>query len=196
MSEIDNARRRFLITTTSVVGAVGAAAAGYVFVRYMSPSDKTKVQGGPILVDFSKLQPGQLIITEWRSKPVWILRRTKAMLERLKTQAVRDLLRDPDSKVETQQPDYAANQFRSINSEIFIVIALCTHLGCIPKYISEPGASQLGSSWPGGFFCPCHGSKFDLAGRVFKGVPAPTNLVVPPHYYVDKTIVKIGVDKG
>lgn len=145
-------------------------------------------------VDLSKLEPGQKITVPWRGKPIWIIRRTPAMLASLKE--LNGRLRDPDSK-EPQQPGYAANLYRSIKPEYLVLIGICTHLGCVPMYRPEPGAEDLGGSeWKGGFFCPCHGSKYDLAGRVFKGVPAPLNLVVPPYEYLDDSHLLIGEHKG
>ena len=179
--------------STSALGAAGVVSVAVPFIASMLPSARALARGGPVEVDFSKIEPGQQLTVEWRGKPVWIVRRTPPMLARLKDNA--PLLVDPDSRVETQQPPYARNLYRSIRPDIFVVIGICTHLGCVPAQRFAVGeASGLGDDWPGGYFCPCHGSKFDLAGRVFRNVPAPTNLVVPPHYFVTDTHVVIGVD--
>jgi ubiquinol-cytochrome c reductase iron-sulfur subunit len=150
------------------------------------------VAGAPITADISDLTPGMQMTVQWRGKPVWILRRSDAMLKGLQT--VTNVLRDPDSDVTTQQPDYTKNSTRSIKPEFFICVGLCTHLGCVPSFRPEVAPSDLGSEWVGGYFCPCHGSRFDLAGRVYKGVPAPTNLVIPPHSYINETNIIIGQD--
>jgi len=189
---IDKRRRRLLIATTTLATA-GVGFAAVPFVASMLPSERAKALGGPVEIDFNKLTPGELLTAAWRGKPVWIMRRTPPMLGQLGNNA--PLLADPDSQVATQQPSYAKNLYRSIKPELLVMIGICTHLGCVPTQRFAVGeASGLGESWPGGFFCPCHGSKFDLAGRVFKNVPAPTNLVVPPHHFVTDTQVVIGVD--
>ena len=164
------------------------------FVGSMLPSARARARGAPVEVDVAKLEAGQQLTVEWRGKPVFIVRRTPAMLERLQGNA--PLLVDPLSRVETQQPPYAANLYRSIRPEYLVLVGLCTHLGCVPVDHFATGAlpGLLGPGWPGGWFCPCHGSKFDLAGRVFKNVPAPTNLVVPPYRYAAKTLIVIGED--
>lgn len=186
---LDEDRRRFLLTSTCVLGGVGALCALTPFVSSLLPSAKAEALGAPVQVDLSKLEPGQNAIVEWRGKPVWIIRRTKEMLQSLKTDGSQ--LRDPNSLVE-QQPEYAKNQYRSINPEYLVLIGICTHLGCSPKY--KPQLGELGPDWPGGFFCPCHGSTFDLAGRVFKGVPAPINLEVPPYRFINEQTIVIGED--
>jgi ubiquinol-cytochrome c reductase iron-sulfur subunit len=189
---IDKRRRRLLIATTTLATA-GVGFAAVPFVASMLPSERAKALGGPVEIDFNKLTPGELLTAAWRGKPVWIMRRTPPMLGQLGNNA--PLLADPDSQVATQQPSYAKNLYRSIKPELLVMIGICTHLGCVPTPRFAVGeASGLGEGWPGGFFCPCHGSKFDLAGRVFKNVPAPTNLVVPPHHFVTDTQVVIGVD--
>ncbi|MEX2353053.1 MAG: ubiquinol-cytochrome c reductase iron-sulfur subunit [Gammaproteobacteria bacterium] len=192
---IDINRRRFLTTTATVVGGAGAVATTIPFISTLSPSAKTKAIGAPIEVEIGGMQPGQLRIVQWQGKPVWILRRDTSVLETLSS--LDSQLRDPDSERE-QQPEYAKNAHRSIKPEYLIVLGLCTHLGCSPTFVNdEEGENHnLGSDWKGGFFCPCHGSAFDLAGRVFRGVPAPTNLVVPPHMYLSETKVLIGDDSG
>jgi len=188
---VDKQRRRFLTATVSVVGGAGAVAALVPFVESMLPSERAKAAGAPVEVDISKLEPGQMINVEWRGKPVWIVSRTPKMLEHIK--ALDDIVADPDSEI-SEQPDYAKNEYRSIRPEILVMIGICTHLGCSPKYRPEVAPEDLGPDWLGGFFCPCHGSKFDLAGRVYKHVPAPTNLVVPPYKYLSDTLILIGDD--
>jgi len=191
---IDTNRRRFLTTTATVVGGAGAVATSIPFISTLSPSAKTKAIGAPVEVEIGDLQPGELKIVLWQGKPVWILRRDETTLEGIKSLDAD--VRDPSSE-EQQQPEYAKNEYRSVKSEYLIVIGLCTHLGCSPTFVeAEDGASHNLSGWKGGFFCPCHGSRFDLAGRVFKGVPAPRNLVVPPHTYLNDTKVLIGDDSG
>lgn len=187
--QVDKTRRRFLTGVTTGVGAAGAAVAMVPFVASMTPSAKARAAGAPVQVDISDLEPGKLMKFEWRGKPVWILRRTPEMLDSLAT--VTDELADPDSQRE-QQPQYAQNESRSINPEVLVLVGLCTHLGCSPLERLKPGG--LDAEWLGGFFCPCHGSKFDLAGRVYKNVPAPTNLEVPPYRFLSENQVEIGVD--
>jgi ubiquinol-cytochrome c reductase iron-sulfur subunit len=183
-------KRRFLITATSVVGAVGAVTAAVPFVMSMWPSARAKAAGAPVEVDISKVEAGQLITVEWRGKVCWVLNRTKPMLESLPKLDAR--LADPNSDVTSQQPAYCKNEHRSIKDNYWIAIGICTHLGCSPTFRPEVAPPDLGPEWLGGFFCPCHQSKFDLAGRVYKGVPAPTNLVVPPHKYLSDTKIVIG----
>ena len=190
----DDSRRRFLIAATTVVGGAGVVAVAVPFISAMNPSAKARSAGAPVQVDFSKLEPGQQIAVNWRGKPVWVLRRTPGMLEDLRSTAMLERLRDPDSKVDTQQPVYAQNEFRSVESEYLIVIGICTHLGCVPTFRPEVAPADLGPDWSGGYFCPCHGSKFDLAGRVYKGVPAPTNLVVPPYRFLSDSQILVGED--
>lgn len=187
--QVDKTRRRFLTGVTTGVGAAGAAVAMVPFVASMTPSAKARAAGAPVQVDISDLEPGKLMKFEWRGKPVWIVRRTPEMLDSLS--AVADELADPNSERE-QQPTYAQNEARSINPEVLVLIGLCTHLGCSPLERLTPG--ELDAEWQGGFFCPCHGSKFDLAGRVYKNVPAPTNLEVPPHRFLSETQIEVGVD--
>ena len=189
-------RRRFLTTAASIVGGAGAVATTIPFISTLSPSAKTRAIGAPVVVDIGDLQPGQLRIAQWQGKPVWILRRSQEALNAIDNFDESEL-RDPDSDVQ-QQPDYAKNDYRSIKPEFLIVLGLCTHLGCSPTFVprGEGANHNLGSSWDGGFFCPCHGSMFDMAGRVYSGVPAPTNLVVPPHMFLTETTVLIGDDTG
>ena len=191
---INNDRRRVLTTVTTGVGLVGAAALAVPLVASMKPSARARAGGAPVEVDITDLAPGQMKVVEWRGKPVWILRRDEAML--LELASIVDDLSDPDSTVVEQQPDYARNAHRSIRSDILVVLGVCTHLGCAPSKNFDKGAvSGLGDDWVGGFFCPCHGSKFDLSGRVYKNVPAPTNLEVPPHSYVSENRIVIGIDE-
>ncbi|MFK8067654.1 MAG: ubiquinol-cytochrome c reductase iron-sulfur subunit [Gammaproteobacteria bacterium] len=190
--EVDVERRRFLITTTAGVGTVGAIAAAVPFVSSFQPSERAKAVGAPIEIDISKLEPGQRVIEKWRGKPVWVVRRSKETLEALK--GMSDLLADPDSVDIGQQPEYAQNASRASNSEYLVVLGICTHLGCSPTYLPEGTPHTLGPDWQGGFFCPCHGSKFDLAGRVYKSVPAPKNLLVPPYQFLSETLLLVGQD--
>lgn len=185
-------KRRILLWTTGLAGGVGLLFGSVPLIRSLLPSEKTKVAGAPVSFDLSKLMPGEQHTLQWRGKPIWVLKRTSAMLRSL--DEVRHELRDPDSEVSSQQPDYARNESRSIKPEYFVCIGLCTHLGCVPTFRPDRQPQDLGKDWHGGYFCPCHGSKFDLAGRVFKGVPAPTNLVVPPHRYRDPQTIVIGED--
>ncbi|MFT6928134.1 MAG: ubiquinol-cytochrome c reductase iron-sulfur subunit [Psychromonas sp.] len=189
---VNSGRRKFLTLTTAVVGGVGAAAVAVPFVKSWSPSEKAKAAGAPVAVDIGKIQPGQLIRVEWRGKPVWVVSRTQKIIDDLATHDSQ--LRDPDSE-EPQQPVYATNTGRSLKPEIFIAVGICTHLGCSPGYLPDSFSEQV-EGVDSGFFCPCHGSKFDMAGRVFQGVPAPLNLVIPPHYYTSDTTIIIGSDKG
>lgn len=183
---VDIERRKFLVTLTSIFGALGAAFATVPFIGSWFPSAKAKAAGAPVTADISRLEPDQRMVVEWRGKPVWIIRRSQENLDRLDKVSN---LRDPNSDVE-QQPEYAKNTFRSINPEYLVLIGVCTHLGCSPTFV--PGIGDLGPNWPGGFYCPCHGSKFDLAGRVFTGVPAPINLEVPPYRFIDDHTIIIG----
>ena len=192
--EIDSERRHFLTTAATVVGGAGVVVSAVPFVASLQPSARAEAIGAPVEVDFSQLGPQQLLTEKWRGKPVWILRRTPEDLATLKDPSVE--LRDPAS-AEPQQPPYAQNEYRSIKPEYLVVVGVCTHLGCAPKYVPAAAAASydLGPRWKGGFFCPCHGSRFDLAGRVYTGVPAPTNLVVPPHKYLNATHIVIGTDE-
>jgi ubiquinol-cytochrome c reductase iron-sulfur subunit len=188
--KIDLNRRKFLLTATSVTGAIGVSAAGIPFVSSMLPSEKAKAAGAAVEVDVAGIKSGELKVSEWRGQPVWILNRSDAMIKKLDNNKE---LADPDLKVISQQPKYCQNKTRSIKSNLLVVVGICTHLGCAPSPKLSP-KGDMGSEWEGGFFCPCHGSKFDLAGRVFKGSPAPTNLVVPPHKYINEHTVLIGED--
>lgn len=190
---VDQPRRRFLTQTTTVVGAAGTVALLVPFVASMSPSARAKAAGAPVEADISKLEPGQMVTYEWRGKPVWIVRRTQELIDALPS--VEDQLVDPGSDNSGQQPEYAKNQTRSRKPEILVMEGVCTHLGCSPKYRPELTATEFDSDWKGGFFCPCHGSKFDISGRVYSGVPAPTNLKVPRHMYLSDNVIIIGVDE-
>lgn len=189
-TEFDAQRRRVLVQATGVVGAAGLFATTWPFIVSWQPSEGARARGGPVTVALDKIEPGQLVTVQWRRKPVWVLRRTPQMLESLNEDV--DLLRDPKSQMTSQQPPDARNSWRSIKPEYLVLVGICTHLGCVPHFRPRPAAADLGSRWPGGFFCPCHGSRFDLAGRVFKSVPAPTNLVVPPYRYPDPSHIIIG----
>ena len=189
--EVDRSKRRFLIAATATVGGAAGVAVAVPFVMSMMPSQRAKAAGAPVEVDIGKIEPGAILAVEWRGKPVWIVNRTQAMLDLLVKHDGK--LKDPQSK-EEQQPDYAKNNFRSIKPQYLVAVGICTHLGCSPTYRSELGPADLGADWPGGFFCPCHGSKFDLAARVFKDVPAPANLEIPPHKYLSETRIIIGDD--
>jgi ubiquinol-cytochrome c reductase iron-sulfur subunit len=190
---VDLKRRRILTAATTVVGAVGAAFVAVPFVASMQPSAKAKAAGAPVEADLSKLEPGQLMRVKWRGKPVWVVRRTERNLRDLAT--LEDLLRDPNSD-ESDQPSYCKNKVRAIKPEYLVAVGICTHLGCSPTYRPEIAPADLGPAWKGGFFCPCHGSRFDLAGRVYKGVPAPLNLVIPRHQYLSETKLLVGDDGG
>lgn len=192
-SNVDKSRRRFLTAAATVVGGAGAAAGAVPFIATMTPSEKTKAIGAPVEVDISSLQPGERLIEKWQGKPVWILRRTKEMLDDIAAQ--NDEVSDPVSDA-SAQPEYAKNEFRAREDEFLVVIGICTHLGCSPTFVLKEGDNPPAEDWKGGFFCPCHGSRFDLAGRVFKGVPAPTNLVVPPYKFLTPSLLLIGDDSG
>ncbi|MBO9483433.1 MULTISPECIES: ubiquinol-cytochrome c reductase iron-sulfur subunit [Gammaproteobacteria] len=189
---INKGRRRFLVAATSVVGAAGAVGVATPFLKSWNPSAKAKAAGAPVKVNLSKLEPGQQVVYEWRGKPVFVLRRTKDMLNELPSQDGR--LRDPKSE-SSEQPEYATNPYRSRTEDVLVLVGLCTHLGCSPKYLPEVKPMEFDANWKGGYFCPCHGSRFDLAGRVYKGVPAPTNLVVPPYSFEGDDILIIGKDE-
>ncbi|GAB0148440.1 MULTISPECIES: ubiquinol-cytochrome c reductase iron-sulfur subunit [Marichromatium] len=188
---VNKTRRRLLVAATSAVGAVGAGFALVPFVASMNPSARARAAGAPVEADISKIEPGALLRVKWRGKPVWVVHRTPKMLEMLASNDPK--LVDPASEV-PQQPEYCQNPTRSIKPEYLVAIGICTHLGCSPTYRPEFAPEDLGADWKGGFFCPCHGSRFDLAARVFKGVPAPTNLVIPKHTYLNDTTLLIGED--
>ncbi|TDJ45198.1 MAG: ubiquinol-cytochrome c reductase iron-sulfur subunit [Gammaproteobacteria bacterium] len=189
----DFTRRHFLTAATAVTGGVGLVAVAVPFVASFAPSARAYALGAPVEVDISKVEPGAMIKVVWRGRVIMIVHRTDDMLTRLAT--IEDELADPAS-LESEQPQFATNPQRSLKPEILVVEGVCTHLGCVPIARFEVGPADLGSDWPGGFFCPCHGSKFDLAGRIYSGFPAPTNLRVPPHSFVTENIVLIGADIG
>lgn len=189
---MDNTKRRFLIVANSVAGAVAGATVALPFAMSMTPSARARAAGSPVEVDIDKIEPGMMITVEWRGKPVWIVHRTQAMIDSLKM--VETVVADPKSS-SPMQPEYARDNGRAIKAQYLVLVGICTHLGCSPSQKLSAGSdSGLGGDWPGGFFCPCHGSKFDLAGRVFKGAPAPVNLEVPPYSYLSDTRLLIGVD--
>ena len=192
MSEhvVDTGRRKMLTVSASVVGAVGAAVAVVPFLSTMSPSARALAAGAPVEVDVSKLEPGQKIQVEWRRKPVWIVRRSEEMVSSL--DKVQSRLRDPDSNELGQQPEFARNQIRALKPEVLVLVGICTHLGCSPTFRPELAPEDLGPDWVGGFYCPCHGSSFDLSGRVYKNVPANKNLEVPPYKYISDNVLIVG----
>jgi len=190
--KIDHTRRNLIVATAAASGAAGAAAA-IPFAWSWWPSERAKAAGAPVQADISNLAPGELQVVEWRGKPVWIMRRTKEMLDAVVQDNAK--VSDPKSEVD-QQPNYAKNEFRSIKPEFLVLVGICTHLGCSPQAKSAEAKAEMGPDWLGGFLCPCHGSKFDLAGRVFKGSPAPSNLEVPPYTYLSDSTLLIGDDKG
>jgi ubiquinol-cytochrome c reductase iron-sulfur subunit len=191
-NQVDNSKRRFLTLATGAVGGVAVAGVAVPFVASFFPSERAKAAGAPVEVDISKLEPGQKVNAEWRGKPVWVLNRTKEMIDNLPK--LDGKLVDPKSD-SSEQPDYCKNEGRSIKPEVLVALGVCTHLGCSPTMRSEIAPADLGPEWLGGFYCPCHGSKFDLAGRVYSGVPAPKNLVIPPHKYINDKTLLIGEDK-
>ncbi len=186
---VDNSKRQFLTTALTVVGAVGTGYLAVPFLSQMQPSAKAMAAGAPVEVDISKIEPGQLIRVAWRGKPVWVLSRTPEVINVLENETAK--LADPNSH-DSNQPEDSNNPLRSIKPEIFVAVGLCTHLGCSPTFRPEIAPNDLGPDWKGGFFCPCHGSGFDLAGRVFRSVPAPTNLDVPPYRYITDTLIIVG----
>lgn len=185
---IDLERRRFLTTATTVVGGIGVAFAASPFIASWAPSARTESMGAPVEIDISKLAPGQKVTVSWRGQPVFVVNRSEAILKQLSEESQ---LRDPQS-LESTQPEYTQNKLRALKQQYLVVVGLCTHLGCVPLF--KPKAKSVDASWPGGFFCPCHGSKYDMAGRVYKGVPAPTNLPIPPHHYSSDKLLVIGTD--
>ena len=192
---VNESRRKFLLASTSVLGGVGVIGAAVPFVASWKPSAKAKAAGAPVRVDISKLDYGAQIVVEWRGKPVYVVKRSSKAISNLETYGS-DTLRDKDSEL-ASQPDYVSGNSRTLpgKEEILVIVGLCTHLGCAPMYRPDVGAKDLGGEeWLGGFFCPCHGSKFDLSGRVYAGVPAPSNLEVPPHSYESQNVIVIGVD--
>ena len=202
MSEqtIDLKKRRFLTQATGVVGAAGVGFVAWPFLSTWKPSAKTKAAGAPVDVDISKLEPGQLVRVLWRKKPVWVFKRDASALDALTSEDLISKLADPNGtgNSKNQQPKYVTSNYRSIENKeaVAVIVGVCTHLECSPTYRPEPGASDIGGDrWKGGFYCPCHGSKFDLAGRVYAGVPAPTNLQIPPYQYVTDSLIRVGIDQ-
>jgi ubiquinol-cytochrome c reductase iron-sulfur subunit len=191
--EVDTGRRHFLTVATVATGAVGAGFVAVPFLSSWKPSARAKALGAPVEVDVSKLEPGALMKVEWRGKAVFVVHRTPQMLAQL--EGVTDRLRDPDSR-ESEQPDFARKPERALKPEYLVLVGVCTHLGCAPLDKFTPGDPTVSADWPGGFFCPCHGSKFDISGRVFKDVPAPKNLAVPPYQFVSDTRILVGAEKG
>ena len=191
--KIDQGRRQLLTAATALTGAAGVAFAAVPFLASWKPSARAKALGAPVEIDISKLEPGALLKVEWRGKPVWVVRRTPEMIQSLV--GLDGLLADPASRA-SDQPDYAQNEARAVRQEFLVVLGVCTHLGCAPLSRFARGDAELGADWPGGFYCPCHGSKFDLAGRVYKGAPAPTNLPVPPYSFLDDNHILVGLDQS
>jgi ubiquinol-cytochrome c reductase iron-sulfur subunit len=190
---VDEGRRHFLLVATSAVGAVGAVATAVPFLASWQPSARAKALGGPVEADISKLQIGELMKVEWRGQAIYVVRRSPEMLDKLGEHDA--MLRDPQSQ-ESEQPDFAKNAARSLKPEYLVLVGVCTHLGCAPMAKFRAGDTDVAADWPGGFYCPCHGSKFDLSGRVLKDVPAPLNLKVPPYYFSSDATLVIGLDKG
>ena len=191
---VDKGRRRFLTVTTAVVGGAGVVVAAVPFIKSWQPSARAQTAGAPVEADISKLEDGQMVMYEWRGQPIWIIRRTKAQLDALP--GLDAQLRDPKSENAEQQPAFAQNEYRSLKPEVLVLVGLCTHLGCAPKLHPDLKPEPFDAEWKGGFFCPCHKSRFDMAGRVYSGVPAPTNLVVPPYKFIDDGHILIGVSEG
>ena len=193
-NELDQGKRRFLLTATGVAGGIATAATAVPFIASMLPSERAKAAGAPVMADISALAPGEKITVEWRGQPVWIVRRTPEMLDSIKGSA--DKVADPKSERKPGEltPAYARNEFRSIKPEVFVAVGICSHLGCSPQDKFKSGAEAFEGNWKGGFYCPCHGSLFDLAGRVYKNKPAPDNLKVPPYKFLSDTRILIGED--
>ncbi|GAA3587805.1 MULTISPECIES: ubiquinol-cytochrome c reductase iron-sulfur subunit [Marinobacter] len=190
--DVSQGRRRFLIGATSAVGAVGAGFAAVPFVASWNPSAKAEAAGAPVTVNIDKLEPGQQITVEWRGKPVWLIRRTQEMIDNL--EVMNERVKDPDSAEASQQPAYISGDTRSLRPDLVVLVGICTHLGCVPSYRPEVAPADLGDEWLGGMFCPCHGSRYDLSGRVYKSQPAPSNLEVPPYRYDNDATVTVGLD--
>jgi ubiquinol-cytochrome c reductase iron-sulfur subunit len=190
---VDQSRRKFLTNATIATGAVGAAFVAVPFIESWTPSERARALGAPTEVDLSKIEPGQMVTPVWRRKPIYVVRRTPEMVDHLKGHD--GDLKDPESK-NSDQPDYAKNILRARKAEYLVLVGTCTHLGCLPKQRFEAASAEMGPSWPGGFFCPCHGSRFDLSGRVFNGSPASVNLVVPPYEYPNEQLLRIGADEN
>lgn len=193
VEKVDGGRRHFLLVATTVTGVAGAALTAVPFLASWKPSARAQALGAPVEQDISKLEPGAMVKVNWRGQAIFIVRRSPEMMKQLEDPALADKLRDPKSE-QSDQPKYAQNGVRSLKPEYLVLVGVCTHLGCAPLSRFQPADAELGADWPGGFYCPCHGSKFDLAGRVFKDVPAPLNLKVPPYRFVTDDVVQIGVD--
>jgi ubiquinol-cytochrome c reductase iron-sulfur subunit len=191
--QIDGGRRHFLLVATTVTGIAGAGLTAVPFLASWKPSARAQALGAPVEQDISKLEPGAVLKVNWRGQAIFIVRRTPEMLSKLNSPEITARLRDPESK-ESEQPKYASNDARALKPEYLVLVGVCTHLGCAPLSRFNPADAELGADWPGGFYCPCHGSKFDLSGRVFKDVPAPVNLKVPPYRFLTDGILQIGVD--
>lgn len=191
--QVDRGRRHFLLAATTVTGVIGAGLTAVPFLASWKPSARAQALGAPVDADISKLEPGAIVKVNWRGQAIFIVRRTAEMIAALTTPAVVGSLRDPESN-ESEQPQYAKNEGRALKPEYLVLVGVCTHLGCAPLDRFQPQDAELGATWPGGFYCPCHGSKFDLAGRVFKDVPAPTNLRVPPYRFINEGVIQIGAD--
>ena len=191
--QVDRGRRHFLLVATTVTGVVGAGLTAVPFLASWKPSARARALGAPVDADVSKLEQGAILKVTWRGQAIYVVHRTPEMLATLTQPAVVDNLRDPQSE-ESEQPDYAKNDSRALKPEFLVLVGVCTHLGCAPLDRFQPQDAELGATWPGGFYCPCHGSKFDLAGRVFKDVPAPTNLRVPPYRFINEGVIQIGAD--
>ncbi|MBK6742150.1 MAG: ubiquinol-cytochrome c reductase iron-sulfur subunit [Hydrogenophilales bacterium] len=191
---VDTSKRRFLVALSSAAGGIAAVGAAIPLIGSMMPSARALAAGAPVEVDLSKVEPGMILTVEWRGKPVWIVNRTPEMLALLGKHD--DKLTDSASETTSQQPEYCKNPTRSIKPQFLVAVGICTHLGCSPTYRKEVAPADLGPDWAGGFFCPCHGSRFDLAARVFNGSPAPTNLVIPPHKYMSDAKLLIGEDQA
>jgi ubiquinol-cytochrome c reductase iron-sulfur subunit len=192
-NRVDSGRRHFLVVATTVTGVAGAALTAVPFLASWKPSARAQALGAPVEADISKIESGAMIKINWRGQAIYIVRRSPEMRAKLASPELAARLRDPESK-ESDQPKYAQNTERALNPEFLVLVGVCTHLGCAPMNRFQPGDADLGADWPGGFYCPCHGSKFDLAGRVFKDVPAPLNLKVPPYRFINEGLVQIGVD--
>src|SRR6201992_3942776 len=190
--EVDESRRKFLTTATVATGAGGGACAAVPFISSWAPSERAKAAGAPVELDVSKIDPGQMAIVTWRRQPIYVVRPTRELVGQLKGHD--ELLQDQDSS-ESDQPDYAKNEYRARQAEVLVLIGTCTHLGCLPKQRFEAHSAEMGASWPGGFFCPCHGSRFDLAGRVLNGSPASVNLRIPPYSFPSPLQLVVGVDE-
>jgi ubiquinol-cytochrome c reductase iron-sulfur subunit len=193
--KVDGGRRRFLVAATTVTGLVGAGFTAVPFLASWNPSERAQALGAPVEQDVSKIEPGSLIKVNWRGQAIYLVRRTREMLSTLTDQQLVGQLRDPGSD-ESEQPPYTKNEVRALQSrpDFLVLVGVCTHLGCAPLDRFAPKDPEIGADWQGGFYCPCHGSRFDLAGRVFKDVPAPTNLRIPPYRFINDAVVQIGVD--